>query len=544
MSEANPLPTLLNELPVEEINTHLETVLKSPDFGRSPRIQDFLRYVVQETVENRSEYLKGYSIALAVFGRDEAFDPSSDPLVRVQGVRLRRMLDQYYLTLGKSDPIRITLPKGSYVPAFCRWQPAPDGPETAAFTTQNTVEEDEPGQLPTLAVLPFENLNSNADLAYFSDGLSEEIITGLSRFPELAVLSRHTSFQFRGQQFDIRKLRSEIGADYLLEGSLRQADTKIRVTARLLETAQGTCLWNENYNCELTVENLFDLQVDIADRVVAAIAVPYGVIKRTEQTFLKSRGACSLNAYQWVLRFYQYWSGAFELHGDIRQGLEDCTQSDGNYSCAWAALAFLYLDEYRFYINPQPASDPPLERAMRAARKAVVLNPNCPMAYQALFCAHFHRHEIDEFLLAGERALQLNPNHSDMLADLGVNLYCIGDRERGLRLSEKAIRLSPIHPGWYHAVQCIHLYWIKDYKLALQELKKFNMPQFSNYLAMLAGTCAHLGLKEEAAGAVEVLKESHPAFVANPRFEFRKWNIDEDLIDALLEGLRLAGMDL
>ena len=252
---------------------------------------------------------------------------------------------------------------------------------------------------------------------------------------------------------------------------------------------------------------------------------------------------CSLNAYELVLRFYQYWSGASELHEEIRLGLEHCLKTDGNYSCAWAALAFLYLDEYRLQINPQPDAEPPLDRAMHAASKAVALNSDCPMAYQALFCKHFHRHEIDEFLTAGERALQLNPNHADMLADLGLDLYFIGDRERGLALAEKAIRLSPIHPGWYHLARCMHLFWTKDYQEVLKELRKYNMPQHYGYHLLLAGTCAHLGRKEEARNAVSCLAE-HIAFIANPRFELRKWNIDEDLIDALFEGLRLAGMVL
>jgi len=544
MSESNGLAAILNELPVEEVRVQLAIILKTPDFARSPRIQEFLRYIVEETLEKRSEYLKGYSIALAVFGRDEAFDPSSDPLVRVQGVRLRRMLEQYYLTLGKSDTIRITLPKGRYVPAFYRQQPDRDQPETSAVPAQKAVEHVEASAIPVIAVLPFENLSDSRDQDYFSDGLSEEIITGFSRFQELSVLSRHTSFKYRGEQIDIRKLRSEIGADYLLEGSVRQAEKKIRVTARLLETVHGTSLWNEVYNRELSVENIFDVQAEISDHAVAAIAVPYGVIQRTRQTRLRKAEVCSLNVYELVLQFYQYWSGADELHAEIRQGLEYSVISEGSFSCAWAALALLYLDEYRLPINPQPDAEPPLDRAMRAASKAVELNSDCPMAQQALFCTHFHRHEIDEFLSAGERALQLNSNHSDMLADLGLNLYFIGDRERGLALAEKAIRLSPIHPGWYHCARCTHLFWMEDYKEALKELRKFNMPQHYAYHLLLAGTCAHLGRQEEVQNAVSCLTKYHAAFVANPRFELRKWNIDEDLIDALFEGLRLAGMEL
>ncbi len=389
-----------------------------------------------------------------------------------------------------------------------------------------------------------DNLNHSPDLDYFSDGLSEEIISGLSRFKEFAVLSRHTSFEYRGKQFDIRKLHSELGANYLLEGSVRQAGNQIRVTARLLETAQGAGLWNDTFDRELTVDNIFNLQSEISDQVVAAIAVPYGVIQRTKQTNLTTPAGCSLTAYELVLRFYQYWSGASELHDETRLGLENCLKTDGNYSCAWAALTFLYLDEYRLQINPQPDAEPPLHRAMHAATKAVELNSDCPMAYQALFCTHFHRQEIDEFLSAGERALQLNPNHADMLADLGLDLYLIGDRERGLALAEKAIRLSPIHPGWYHCAHSIHLFWTKDYQQALRELKKFNMPQHYAYHLLLAGTYAHLGQQEDARNTVNYLTEYHATFVANPLIELRKWNVDEDLIDLLLEGLRLAGMKL
>ncbi len=544
MSEAHSRVTMLDDLLIEEIRAQLAVILESPDFVRSPRIQAFLRFIVEETLEKRSEYLKGYSIALAVFGRDEAFDPSSDPLVRVQGVRLRRMLEQYYLTLGKADTIRITLPKGSYVPLFCRQQPAKKTSVSDPVPTKKSVEQVAPDPFPVVAVLPFENLSRNPDQDYFSDGLSEEIITGLSYFQELSVLSRHVSFAYRGMQFEVCKLRSDIGADYLLEGSVRRVGSQIRVTARLLETTSGKCLWSEVYDRKLTVKKIFDLQADISNHVVAAIAVPFGVIQRTKRTFLKRSEACSLNAYELVLRFYQYWNGAFELHNEIRQGLEHCIKSGENFSCAWAALAFLYLDEYRFHINPRFDAEPPQDRALIAAQKAVDLNSNCPMAYQALFCIHFHRNEIDDFYIAGERALQLNPNHCDMLADFGVDLYCIGDRERGLALSEKAIRLSPVHPGWYHGALCVHWFWIKDYKKALVELRKFNMPQVFIYPVLLSGTYAHLGRHQEAKDAVTCLTQYHPTFVINPHLELNKWNIDEDLIDSLLEGLRLAGMEL
>ena len=253
----------LQEVPAESVRTQLERILSTQAFARSPRIQSFLRYVVEETVEGRAKYLKAYSIALNVFGRNEAFDPQSDPLVRVQALRLRRLLDHYYLTDGKGDVIAITLHRGSYVPSICKQRPV-----------LSVAATDSPAELweePVIAVFPFNNLSGDSAQDYVADGLSEEIITGLTRFEEIIVLSRHTSFQYKSQAVDIKDLGRKLSVGYILEGSIRKSGDTIRTTVQLLETEKETYLWAENYDRDLAIDDLLAIQIDISDKVVSEV---------------------------------------------------------------------------------------------------------------------------------------------------------------------------------------------------------------------------------------------------------------------------------
>lgn len=526
----------LQNVSEEAIKEQLETLLGSTEFARSPRMKSLLRYVVEETIEDRAEYLKGYNIALAVFGRDEAFDPQSDPLVRVQAGRLRRMLTQYYLTEGKNDSIVIMLPKGSYVPCVCKQKLEPTLRESDRLT--------KPPTGPSIAVLPLNNLSEGSEQQHFADGLSDAIISGLTRFRNLFVLARHTSFQYKNQALDIKELGEKLNVDYLLEGSVRRADNQLRVNAQLIETKDGNCLWSETYHRNLTTENILTIESDISEKVITALAVPYGIIHQSERTSLARRAPPSFNAYEWVQRFYLYWKGAVELFHEVQDGLEQAVKDDPHYSDAWAALAFVSLDEIRIHHNTRPDDKPALERAFNAAKKAVALNENSSMAQQALFCSHFHRNEIDEFLDVSDRALQLNPNDADMLADLGIDYYFIGEHERGLALADKAILLSPVHPGWYHATRTIHYIRSENFKSAYSELKKVDMPNVSWIQILRCAICHNLEKAEDARDAAETALTLNPMLKDSMRKECRIWNMDEDLIDRLHASMQASGVQL
>ena len=531
--------------PDAAVRGQLARVLASNDFAQAERTKSFLRYVVEETLAGRGDRLKEYVIATEVFGRDESFDPQTSTIVRVEAGRLRLRLERYYLTAGREDEIRIDLPKGTYVPVFRTLRPASLVPSPAGVPERRREPADVAVEIPTgpsIAVLPFENLSGDPSQDFFADGITEEIINDLTRFPGLRVISRHSTFKYKGQAADIRDVGRDLGVRYILEGSVRRGGEMVRVTGQLVEAADGTHLFSETYDRRLSAQNILEIQDDLADRIVGAVGQPYGVMARADARRARRRPAEHLDAYDAVLRFYEYWFiGAPELHKTVRAALERAVELDPGYAHAWAALAEIYLDEMRFAFNPR-SDDDPLDRTLEAAQRAVTLDPENSMAYHFLFSAHFQRGELDEFEAAGERAIALNPNHADMLADYGFRLCCIGEWDRGAALADKAIALSPTHPGWFHAAAVLDRYHKGEYEAALAEAQQIQMPEFYWTYVLLAMCYGQLGREREARAACDTLIELAQDFAEQAWDHLAAWNFTEDLAQHMVDGLRQAGI--
>ena len=268
---------------------------------------------------------------------------------------------------------------------------------------------------PTVAVLPFTNLSGDPEQEYFSDGLTDDIITALSRFRELFVIARNSTFRYKGKSVDVRELNRDLGARYVVEGSVRKAGTRLRVTVQLLDARDGTHLWADTYDRDLSASNIFAVQDEITEQVVGTIASNYGVISRARFAEIKEKPTDSLDAYECVLQVGAYYRDNYiaSEHIKVRGCLERAVKSDPGYADAWAYLSFMYLDEYRFNYNPRPNS---LVRALEAAQRAVDSDPTHQKAHEALATSYFYRHELDAFLAEADRAIALNPNNAGTAA--------------------------------------------------------------------------------------------------------------------------------
>ena len=442
------------DIPADTIWAAFQSISNSSSFASSNRLTKFLRFVIEEALAGRANRLKEYTIALEVFNQDDTFNPQTNTIVRVHAGRLRRRLERYYLTDGNTDSIRIDIPKGGYAPVFDKLSGEVREADTVPSTgdagpsaaTETWSADDDVRALPTgpsIAVLPFDNLSADPEQGYFADGIAEEILNALTRFSELRVIARHSTFKYKGQPVDVRDVGKDLGADFVLEGSVRKGGSTIRVTAQLLDGRTGEHLYSDTYDRELTASNVLEIQDSIAGEIVSTIGDKSGVIARTLTQVAKRKPPQSLDSYDAVLHYYEYLSVTQpNLHAEVRDALERAVAVDADYSSAWAALSFIYNDEVRFGFN-QRANASARDDALMAAQNAVALDPTSSTAYHALFVSHFHRGEIDEFGAAGDRAVALNRNHADMLADYGVMLTCIGNSERGIPLAEKAIALAP-----------------------------------------------------------------------------------------------------
>ena len=412
-------------------------------------------------------------------------------------------------------------------------------------TTKVTSEEDPLLALPTgptVAVLPFENLSEDPKQEYFSDGLTEDIITALSRFKDLFVIARNSTFRYKGQAVDVRQLNKELGARYVLEGSVQRAGDALRVTAQLLDAKDGTHLWAETYDRELSAPNIFAVQDEVTEQVVATIAGPQGVISRTRFAEVKDKPTDRLDAYECVLHAAAYErdrQGIASEHARVRDGLERAVKSDPGYAEAWACLANIYIDEHRIHYEARPD---PLGRALDAARRAVDLDPANQRARHALAAAYFYRHELDAFFAEAERAIALNPNNAFVLADIGHSLMFSGDGQ-GTALVRKAMKLDPLHPTWYYFAVALDHFDRGEYQEALAAARKLDMPGYFWRQAYLAVIYAELGRQSEARSALKELLRLYPGFTIDKYVEeARKWNFRDERIRQWVAALRKAGL--
>ncbi|MEK1889269.1 MAG: adenylate cyclase [Phyllobacterium sp.] len=551
-------------------------MIASPEFPNAGHAHAFLRYVVEETLAGRAERIKGYSIAIEVFNRDEGFN-QDDPVVRIEAGRLRRTLERYYLIAGQNDPVRIDMPKGKYLPHFA-WNEssvAAERPTVAIpfeqkrpllarasalvpwalavalglatlsfwlFTqpaSDARLSQTSGPNEPTLVVAPFANLGEGPEANLYTLGLTEELLTALPRFKELKVFGRETS-ESLPTGVDASHIRGKLGARYLLAGGVRVSDNRVRVTARLLDTATDAILWSETYDDDLRSRGLFAIQTDVAGKVAKAIAQPYGIIGQVNTA---NPPPDDLDAYGCTLRFYGYRAElSMERHENVRDCLESAVARYPSYATAWAMLSIVYLDEDRFGYNPQSSAPTPLERALKSARRAVELDPDNVRALQALMTALFFNHQLAESMRVGEQALAINPNDTELMGEFGVRLAMGGEWRKGAQVLDQALAFNPGGAGYYHGNRALAAYMVEDYDTALVEIRQANLQKFPLFHLVAAVIYAEKGLMTDARREGATFVAMRPGFLANLVSELNLRNIRPGDQARMIAGIRKAGL--
>ncbi len=393
-----------------------------------------------------------------------------------------------------------------------------------------------------VAVLPFRGASGDADLEALADGLTEAVTTGLSRFPYLQVIAHNSAMAYKGRAADIRTVGRELGARYVIEGSIRKSGRAIRVNGQLMDAVNGTQLWAEAYDRDVSGAGTFQVQDDLTDHIVTSVADGYGVLVRSMAAPTRDRKVAELSASELVLRYYAFMQQVNpQEHALLRAGLERALEREPNHATAWACLSNLYQLEYFDRFNPQ---EKPLERAREAAWRAVKIDPACQMGWKEVAAVHFFSRDFTAFRETAERAMSLNPRDSSTLAMMAIMIAFSGDWERGVALAQRAIDLNRHHPGWYHNVAFHHYYRKRDYEAALQAAKKINMPEFHWMHLATAAACGMLGRHEEARTAIESLRKYNPTFLdlENVREDVGMWDPDKGEVEQLLQGLQKAGL--
>ena len=278
-------PTIPTASPVM-VREQLAKILASPVVAGSSRLRELLSFIVQRTLEERSDELKEYTLGVQVFRRPPSFDPRLDPIVRVQASNLRAKLKVFYVEAGLEDPVLIEVPKGTYIPRFVLRRAdknAPSGPPNVAH------------QLASVAVLPCADLSPVKDQEYFCDGITEELINALASVEAVRVIGRTSAFRFKGEMKDARDIGALLGVQAVLETSFRRNDNQIRVTAHLTDVATGFALWSKTFNSQL--QKVFAVQEEIARSITKALLANFTGNKTGRFKTWRSRNIETYNLY-------------------------------------------------------------------------------------------------------------------------------------------------------------------------------------------------------------------------------------------------------
>lgn len=507
----------------------LERIMASADFVESARNRNFLRYVVSETLAGRSGRIKAYSIGTTVFGRDDNFDPQQDAIVRIEAGRLRRALEHYYLTGGQADPLRIDLPRGSYVPKFVPMTPAP------------TIGRRQDGKLPTILVTAFDEEGDSMSNPGFARGFTRSLIVALTRFTDIRVMGADTALS-HSSDVDLAELRQKIDVDYVLTGSCALEADRISMNALLVDARNGRSVWADRLHARPKPSEILDLRGQLADRVASVLAQPYGVIHCDRVRDADGAPPEALGSYQTVLRFYQY-TRKFDpdMVDDLRVNLERIIVSEPNFAEAVACLAVLYVDIVRFdHCLTAPTVDPK-QRALGLARHAVELAPNSSWARYALGLATWFCEDPDAALPILEQAHQLNPNDSMILGELGGRYVLRGQFERGAPLIEASYAMNPAQPGTYRMGLFIYHYCTGNFAEALSQAKHLSAPHVYRHMA-IAAAAASVGDMPTAKAAVSAILALDPDYGQRVGPDLEGRGLTPEITRRLIAGLARAGL--
>ncbi|BCP52491.1 hypothetical protein K32_11080 [Kaistia sp. 32K] len=572
-----------------DVRAALSAIQSSAVFGASRQLSLFLGYVVEKTLAGDADRIKAYSIATEALGRPETFDPSVDPIVRVEAGRLRKALETYYQGEGAAAPMRISIPRGSYVPRFEPRQEGTAKPSGASDLPADGVadagQSDEPGSAVVesadaaqrgrawrigglVLLLALAVAGIFGARAFFSAGPSDaagappvaKVETAASTaarpmVPRIFVVpfavTNDLATGITGSQFATKMVtalsrfdevtvvtRLDGDADYLLSGTLSEGQGGISAATLLTDRISGRVIWSSKLSAPRN-----PIQPSLAiDELVADIAVtlaqPYGVVMsdRLARTDRPDDGFLCL------ARSFNYWRDfTTATHAEIRNCLEELTHRYPTYALPYAMLTFIYLDEDGLAFNVQPES-PSVDRAVKASAMAVQLAPTSARAQQALQYAYFATGQIDRAIATGKRAVQLNPLDTEVRASQGQVLIVAGNYLLGATLIEEAASHNPAYPPWYDLYLALAAFQAGNEPAMRTLVRRVALPEhpLAATLALIAGGAD--GSPVARLDALANIENKFPELRADPARVLARIIPNPVLVDKLVDAVRTAGL--
>ncbi len=527
------------------VKLQLDRMLASPELLSSKRMSQMLRFVVEQTLNGQSDRIKQYTIGVEAMGLGEAFDPGTNPTVRIHAQKLRRAIDRYYHEYGMDDPVRIVIPKGGYTPVFRLNHANPKDAESASERRRSTTTTRGPKvpvtSGPSIAILPMEYLGNESDYDFIAGGITEEIVIALTRFQEFFVVGPLNRDILRRKHLGPRAIGQEYNVRFLLDGTIRLLGRTLRLTSKLTDTLTGRKLWGQTHDHDMDRTSFDQVEHEIVGQIVTTIADNFGVIPRTMAKEVLSHHDDKLSDYAAILRFHHHVKVLTEQSlTEAINAMERVIQKDPDHDLALALLGDLISTPFWLgYTDSQYD----LGRAAELGKRALALNPNSQPAHLTMAINHYLRSQKALCLKEIDRALKLNPNNANYLANSALFLMGLGQWEEGVALIVKAMGRNPHHPGWYHIVPFLYHYYRGEFETALVDANGFNTPDYFWDPLIRAAVLGKLGLQTEAKKVGSELLALVPDFKTRGRSLVQRMVYQKELTEMLLDGLNKAGVE-
>jgi tetratricopeptide (TPR) repeat protein len=552
-----------------EIREALESILRQPEFQSSPRLSSFLRFVVEETLDGRGSRLKAFTIATSVFGRDEGFDPQTNPIVRVEALRLRRMLDQYYSGTGAADPVEIRIRRGSYVPEFAhRARGAPSG-ETATNATVPSLDST-PRRIaiwrgaaiaaglallvgagvlwnvtdrapathqlfgtstarqtfqPTIRVGPF-NAGNDANLTALAGILESRIEDTISRFDGPLVLHDPTG---------------KPDSDYQITANLGlEAGGTAEISFRMIHVPTREIVWTRLLN-GIPADPATARADGMIGSIAASVAQTYGAVYSDMRKRLPKNPA-DVSGYGCVMLAYGALNTpAKSSRADADACLERAVAENPNFASGFATLSLLSTFQYLAGETREDGVSP-IDRASELANRAVSLSPQKVRPHTAQFTARFYGGRFDDAFESAQTAMDINPYAADTIARIGAAHLLRGETELGRTLIARALQSNAVPPGWLEFFIWLDAWQQGDLATAHRHARRSSSSQFPLGMVARIITWSEKGEAATAQRWIERLGTTYPGFAADIPAALQRYGMVPELSDKLLGALDKAGL--
>jgi tetratricopeptide (TPR) repeat protein len=570
-ASANPAP--------DEVRAELTRITASDVFNNSPQLSSFLTFIVEATLNGKSDRLKGYVIAVEVLRRDVHFDPQLDPIVRVEATRLRRALARYYAGPGAGDDVLIEVPLGGYVPAFSRRSPraaaAPvAAPPRPAGWMQRLREVPRSRRLAAAALIVA--VAALTAVSLWRSGLNRPVVaesgpaTGVAAAPtqgngmptllvnrfdvsgtpgpqSLAAGPLRAKLTDAFSRFDSISVTAELSpgqtADYALSGLIEyEADGGATASFRLRDVADGIAIWSRTFDripagpARATAENALVLEL------ASSLMQPFGIVRSREHTkYLANPGGDSRTRCL-LLAADSFRSFDLAEHEAARACLERLTALDKSFADGFSYLAAALNREFLYGFGRDAADPRVLDQALALARRGIELSPASARAYQVLSTILFSRGETKEAFAAVERAIALNPYDLIILGEHGGRLVTVGEIDRGLQILARSAEHGTVRPSWHHFYLFLGNYLTGNFAEAGFHADQMANDAYPHGLVARALTTMHNGDKARQQRALRLLVGLRPAWRDDARGELGRLIPAKDIVERLAGDLDAAGL--